>query len=72
MTEIRAQMAGKVLEILVSVGEQIAVDDELIVLESMKMEIPVAAASAGEVQSVHVAAGDAVKEGDLLVTLRAG
>ncbi len=69
MTEVRAPMVGKVLEVLVEAGATVAEEDELLILESMKMEIPVAAPAAGTVQSVHVSAGDTVQENDLLVTM---
>jgi acetyl-CoA carboxylase biotin carboxyl carrier protein len=69
MTEVRAPMVGKVIEVLVQAGASVAEDDELVILESMKMEIPVAAPSGGAVHQVHVTAGDTVQENDLLVTL---
>lgn len=69
MTEVRAPMVGKVIEVLVQAGSSVAEEDELLILESMKMEIPVAAPSGGDVHEVHVAAGDTVQENDLLVTL---
>ena len=69
MTEVRAPMVGKVVEVLVEAGASVAEEDELLILESMKMEIPVAAPAAGTIQSVHVGAGDTVQENDLLVTI---
>jgi acetyl-CoA carboxylase biotin carboxyl carrier protein len=69
MTEVRAPMVGKVVEVLVQAGAAVAEEDELLVIESMKMEIPVPAPSGGTVQEIHVSAGDTVQENDLLVTL---
>ncbi len=69
MTEIRAPMVGKVVEVLVQAGAAVAEEDELLILESMKMEIPVPAPAAGTVHEVHVSAGDTVQENDLLLTL---
>jgi acetyl-CoA carboxylase biotin carboxyl carrier protein len=67
--EVRAELVGSVHEVVVSAGAQVAVGDVLVVLESMKMEIPVLAASAGLVTELAVAVGDVVQEGDLLVRI---
>ena len=69
MTEVRAPMVGKVIEVLVTAGADVAEEDELIIMESMKMEIPVTAPAGGSVKEVHVAEGDTVQENELLVTL---
>ena len=69
MTEVRAEMTASVWKINVEVGQEVAADDELLILESMKMEIPVVAPSAGTVSVIHVAAEDQVAEGALLVTI---
>lgn len=69
MSQVRAPMAGTVVEALVAVGDVVAVDDELMVIESMKMQIPVTATDAGTVVALHVAPGQAVQEGDLLLEL---
>lgn len=69
MTEIRAEIAATVWKVEVSRGQPVAQNDELIILESMKMEIPVIATAAGTVAEVHVGPDDRVNEGDLLITL---
>ena len=69
MSEIRAPITGNVWQILVSEGDEVAVDDVVVVLESMKLEIPVEADSAGVVRRVLVGVGDAVGEDDPLVEL---
>ena len=69
MTDIRAEMTASVWKVNVVVGQQVEADDELLILESMKMEIPVVAPSAGTVEVVHVAPDDQVSEGAVLVTL---
>ena len=69
MAEIKAPMAGTILEILVGVGDDASEGGELLIPESMKMEIPVEAPSAGKIASVDVAEGDPVQEDDLLLTL---
>ncbi|MEM9561913.1 MAG: biotin/lipoyl-binding carrier protein [Actinomycetota bacterium] len=70
MTEVRAEMTASVWQVRVEVGQAVAADDELLILESMKMEIPVVAPRAGTVDVVHVAPEDQVNEGTVLVTLR--
>lgn len=69
MVEIRAEIAATVWKVEVEVGQAVQQDHELVILESMKMEIPVVAIAAGKVSAVHVAPDDRVNEGDLLVTL---
>jgi biotin carboxyl carrier protein len=66
---VRSPGVGKVLEVLVAVGATVATGEELLVIESMKMEIPLTAPRPGTVAAIAVAAGDQVQEGDLLVTL---
>lgn len=62
-------MVASVLSVSVSAGEEVAVGDTLVVLESMKMEIPVLTEVAGTVTAVRVGPGDQVQEGDPLVVL---
>ncbi len=69
MTDVRAEMTASVWKVVVEVGQDVAVDDELLILESMKMEIPVAAPVAGKVSAVHVAPEAQVAEGQVLVTI---
>ena len=65
--EYRADMVASVQQVLVSVGQHVVSGDTLVMLESMKMEIPVFASVDGSVQEVAVTAGDVVQEGDVLV-----
>jgi acetyl-CoA carboxylase biotin carboxyl carrier protein len=67
--ELRAPMVGKIVEVLVEPGARVAADDELIIMESMKMEIPIQAPRAGVVRELRVSAGDTVQEEDVLLTL---
>ena len=67
--EVRSPSAGRVLEVRVAVGAFVAAGDELVVIESMKMEIPVAAPRAGSITTLHVRIGTLVCEGDLAVTM---
>ena len=65
--QIKAELAGNLWKIVVREGQQARADETLMILESMKMEIPVTAASAGRVAKIHVKEGQAVKEGQLLI-----
>jgi acetyl-CoA carboxylase biotin carboxyl carrier protein len=69
VTDIRSEVAGTVTEILVRPGEPVAPDQVLAVLESMKMEIPVAAPSRGTVREIRIVVGDVVDDGDVLLRL---
>ena len=64
-----AELVANVLGVEVEVGQQVRADEEVIVLESMKMEIPVLAEQTGTVAEVVVAVGDVVREGDPLVVI---
>jgi biotin carboxyl carrier protein len=68
-SEILAEMVASVLSVAVTTGDEVAAGDTAILLESMKMEIPVLIEQAGTVLEVRVAAGDLVQEGDVLVVL---
>ncbi|MDG6938564.1 MAG: acetyl-CoA carboxylase biotin carboxyl carrier protein subunit [Nitrososphaerota archaeon] len=62
-------MPGKVTGALVQEGEQVKAGDPLVMIESMKMEIPVEADASGEVLELHAAPGDFIEEGDTLISL---
>jgi biotin carboxyl carrier protein len=68
-TEIRAEMVANVWKVVVTQGDSVADGDTLVILESMKMEIPVLAEHPGTVSAVKVSSGDVVQEGDILVSL---
>ena len=69
MAEIRAEMVANVWKVVAAEGDHVADGDTLVILESMKMEIPVVAEGAGVVTAMHVAEGDLVQEGDLIATI---
>ncbi|MFD2749171.1 acetyl-CoA carboxylase biotin carboxyl carrier protein subunit [Virgibacillus siamensis] len=69
MTEIKASMAGSVWKIAVSAGEQVEEDQDIVILESMKMEIPIPAEEGGTVKELKVAEGDFVNEGDVIAIM---
>jgi len=68
-TEVAAHITGTVWEIRVRVGETVAAEQVLVVLESMKMEMPVEAPTSGRVASILATQGQAVEEGEVLLTL---
>jgi len=67
---VRAPVTGVVLEVAVAIGDAVGAGDELAVIESMKMEIPIESSSAGRVGSVEIVVGQSVSEGDVLVTVQ--
>ena len=68
-TEVCAEMVANVVQIVVGPATEVAAGDTLLLLESMKMEIPVLAEFGGTVLEVRVTEGDVVQEGDVLVVL---
>jgi len=69
VAEVRAEMVANVWKVVAGEGDQVEADDTLVILESMKMEIPVLAETAGTVTKLHVAEGDVVQEGDLIAVI---
>ena len=68
-TEVYAEISGNVWKIEKAPGETVAEGEAILVLESMKMEIPVEAPRAGRVEGIHVSEGDSIEEGALLAVL---
>jgi acetyl-CoA carboxylase biotin carboxyl carrier protein len=68
-TRVRSEIAGSVWKIEVAVGDAVAEDDPLIILESMKLEIPLLAPRSGVVREILVAEGEPIAEGDIAVIL---
>ena len=62
-------MSGSIFELLVAPGDPVTEGQEVIILESMKMEIPVESPNAGTVSAVHVAESEAINEGHVLITI---
>lgn len=69
MAEVRAEMVANVWKVLVSEGDHVDDGDTLVILESMKMEIPVEAEDDGKVSEIRCEEGQAVSEGDVLIVL---
>ena len=67
---IESTVSGIVLQVLVAPGDPISVDQEVVLIESMKMEIPVVAEITGTVDEVLVQEGDTIDEGEVLVSLK--
>ena len=67
--EVKASVPGKVVQVEASVGQAVNPGDSIVVLEAMKMEIPIVAPEAGTVASINVSVGQAVESGDLLASL---
>jgi biotin carboxyl carrier protein len=67
-----AEVSGTVWKIVVALGDKVNAEQEVMILESMKMEIPASAPCAGVVHSLLVAEGEAVSEGQALAVLRSG
>jgi acetyl-CoA carboxylase biotin carboxyl carrier protein len=69
VAEVRAEMVANVWKVVAAEGDQVEDGDTLVILESMKMEIPVLAEEAGTLAKLHVTEGDVVQEGDLIATI---
>ena len=68
--KIESTVSGTVLQILVAPGDEIEIDQEVIMIESMKMEIPIASEFAGTVDAILIAEADVIEEGAVLISLR--
>jgi len=69
MADITAPMPGKICEVNVVPGDTVTAEQEVVVLEAMKMEMPIVTPTAGIVASVNCSPGDAVQGGDVLVVV---
>jgi acetyl-CoA carboxylase biotin carboxyl carrier protein len=69
VAEVRAEMVANVWKVVVAEGDSVSDGDTLVILESMKMEIPVVAEDSGVVAQLKVAEGDVIQEGDLIAVI---
>lgn len=69
MSEVRAEMVANVWKVVAAEGDAVADGDTLVILESMKMEIPVLAEDSGTLTRLAVAEGDVIQEGDLIAVI---
>ncbi len=68
-SEVRSEISGRVWKLEARVGDRVAADDAILVLESMKMEIPVSAPVAGRILEIRVAETDLVEEGQVVAMI---
>jgi acetyl-CoA carboxylase biotin carboxyl carrier protein len=69
MANIEAEMVANVWKVLIETGSEVAEGDTLVILESMKMEIPVVSPQGGTITSVNVVEGGVVQEGDVIAVV---
>jgi biotin carboxyl carrier protein len=69
VAEVRAEMVANVWKVVVTEGDQVDDGDTLVILESMKMEIPVLAEDSGVIAQLKVVEGDVIQEGDLIAVI---
>jgi biotin carboxyl carrier protein len=69
VAEVRAEMVANVWKVVASQGDAVEDGDTLVILESMKMEIPVVAESAGTLSELRVSEGQVVQEGDVIAVI---
>ena len=67
--EIKAPMTGKIVSIVVNLGDKVNTEDEVVIMDAMKMEIPIYAPAEGTVKEINVKEGDSVKTDQVLMTL---
>ena len=68
-THVEAQIAGNVWKIEKAVGDAVVVEEVILIIESMKMEIPVEAPRAGRIAEIRVSEGESIEEGAVLVVI---
>lgn len=69
MAKVNSEVTGNVWKVEVAVGQHVTEGDTLVIIESMKMEIPIEAPSSGTVREIHVKEGEPISEGALVVIL---
>ncbi len=67
---VRAELVASVHSVVAKIGDEVIVGDTLVILESMKMEIPVIVEQPGTVHEIAVAPGDSIREGDVIAVIR--
>lgn len=67
--QVKSEIAGSVWKIMAAPGDSLNSDDVIVILESMKMEIPIVAPKAGTLSHLHVTEGEMIGEGQLIATL---
>ena len=67
--EIKAPLTGKIVSIVVNLGDHVNAEDEVVIMDTMKMEIPVYAPAEGTVKEIKVKEGDSIKTDQVLMTI---
>lgn len=67
--EIKAPMTGKIINIVVNVGDEVKTEDEVVIMDAMKMEIPVYAPADGVIKEIKIKEGDSVKTDQVLMVI---
>ena len=67
---VTAPMVGKIISILVQLGQEVAEDDPVLILEAMKVEMPVVAPESGKISAIHVKEGDTVEGDKVLMEIK--
>ncbi|GIN92074.1 acetyl-CoA carboxylase biotin carboxyl carrier protein subunit [Siminovitchia terrae] len=70
MSEVKATMPGNVWKVIVEVDDEVTEDQDIVILESMKMEIPISTGTAGLIQEIKVSEGDFINEGDVIAIIK--
>ena len=70
-SEVKSEIGGRVWKLEARVGDRLAADDAILILESMKMEIPVLSPKAGTIKEIKVSEGETIGEGQLVAVLDA-
>lgn len=69
MAEVTMPMNGKVINVLVNIGDSVQEDQDLVIIEAMKMELPIVAVASGAIKEIKVKVGDSYQVGDVLVII---
>jgi acetyl-CoA carboxylase biotin carboxyl carrier protein len=69
VSDVTAPMAGKIIEVKVQVGDSVSENDEILILEAMKMEMPIVAPISGKVSEIKCQKGDSVAADDVLMVI---
>jgi len=69
MADVTMPMNGKVIAVKAEVGQKVAEDDELVIIEAMKMELPVVAVASGTIKEIKAQTGESYQVGDVLVVI---
>jgi acetyl-CoA carboxylase biotin carboxyl carrier protein len=69
MAEVTMPMNGKVINVLVNIGDSVQEDQDLVIIEAMKMELPIVAVASGAIKEIKAKVGDSYQVGDVLAII---